>query len=397
MSTFDPNLENNSSSADITIGPAADLQVSQADSPDPLVAGQRLTYSLRVDNLGPEIAEGVALIDTLPAGVVFDAATPSQGSCSEEAGVVTCNLGNIANTGFANVVIEVIPGLPGSSLSNHASVAALSPADSDPANNDSIEYSYVIANCRPILYASKHIGKDDPSTLFTIDPITAEASMIGDIGFERVGALDIDPHSGRLYGTGERTDGSDTPVLLSIDMVTGKGSEIGPMEILKPIGDISFRNSDSVLYTFGSYADVHTVNTISGEVTLLGTALTVPESGNSLTFSPADQLYNAGVKLYTVNQATGLASHLSDLTFSLAAEEYQRLPGMDFDPSTSRYYVIVKDGFPPDYKTYLGTLEVGSGMVTIIGQTQNGLDGLAVQCLVIEDGIFADSFEDPDE
>ena len=41
----------------------------------------------------------MTVTDTLPAGVMFDSATPSQGSCSEASGTVTCALGTVANGG----------------------------------------------------------------------------------------------------------------------------------------------------------------------------------------------------------------------------------------------------------------------------------------------------------
>ena len=45
---------------------SADLTVSKVDSPDPVVVGKRLTYTITVTNLGPDTATGVALTDDLP-------------------------------------------------------------------------------------------------------------------------------------------------------------------------------------------------------------------------------------------------------------------------------------------------------------------------------------------
>ena len=87
--------------------PAADLSLTKTDSPDPVLAGELLTYTLTVHNAGPRSATGVTLTDTLPAGVTFDSATPSQGSCSEASGTVTCALGTIANGADASVEIKV--------------------------------------------------------------------------------------------------------------------------------------------------------------------------------------------------------------------------------------------------------------------------------------------------
>ena len=93
----DPSPGNNSASATTTVTPVADLSLTKSDSPDPVLAGELLTYTLTAHNAGPSSASGVELIDTLPAGVTFDSATPTQGSCSEASGTVTCALGTIAD------------------------------------------------------------------------------------------------------------------------------------------------------------------------------------------------------------------------------------------------------------------------------------------------------------
>ena len=88
---------------------AADLSLSKTDSPDPVPAGELLTYTLTVHNSGPQDATGVSLSDTLPVGVTFESATPTQGSCSEDGGTVSCTLGTLADEASASVEIDVTP------------------------------------------------------------------------------------------------------------------------------------------------------------------------------------------------------------------------------------------------------------------------------------------------
>ncbi|HEV8384392.1 MAG TPA: choice-of-anchor Q domain-containing protein, partial [Candidatus Acidoferrales bacterium] len=84
----DPTSGNNSATASTTVNPSADLSVTKTDSPDPVNAGANLTYTVTVSNAGPSAAPAT-LTDTLPAGVTFVSATPSNaptGTCSQAAG-----------------------------------------------------------------------------------------------------------------------------------------------------------------------------------------------------------------------------------------------------------------------------------------------------------------------
>ena len=84
---------------------AADLVIVKTDSPDPVGLGQNLSYTLLITNTGPGAATGVVVADTLPAGVTYVSATPSQGTCSQSSGVVSCNLNSLANGASATVTV----------------------------------------------------------------------------------------------------------------------------------------------------------------------------------------------------------------------------------------------------------------------------------------------------
>ena len=101
-----------------------DLSVTKSDSPDPVRAGDTLSYTISVKHNGPATSDatGVTVTDTLPAGVSYVSATPSQGSCSQSSGVVTCTLGTLANGATATIDLKVVP--PAAAASPMSSTSA---------------------------------------------------------------------------------------------------------------------------------------------------------------------------------------------------------------------------------------------------------------------------------
>jgi uncharacterized repeat protein (TIGR01451 family) len=120
---FDPTPADNSDSEDTTVLPVADLSISKSDAPDPVLVGETLVYGLTVRNDGPDAATGVMVTDTLPANVTFVSATPSQGSCTQAGGTVTCALGSVATGATATVEIRVTPQAKGT-ITNTATVTS---------------------------------------------------------------------------------------------------------------------------------------------------------------------------------------------------------------------------------------------------------------------------------
>jgi uncharacterized repeat protein (TIGR01451 family) len=130
----DPNSADNSSTAETTVIPKADLSITKSDSHDPAVAGTQLVYTVTVHNQGPYDAVGVEVVDNLPTGVSL----ASTSGCDEDpTGVPTCTLGPIPNLGSAEftVTVDVEPWTLGT-ITNEAEAVAdpdqlheLEPAD----------------------------------------------------------------------------------------------------------------------------------------------------------------------------------------------------------------------------------------------------------------------------
>ena len=113
-----------------------DLSITSADFPDPVAVGANLTYTLNVANVGPSPAASVLVTNFLPPGVSFISANSSQGSCTQSAGIVSCNLGTVPGGTNATVSIVVVPNAAGI-LTNTATVTR-SEADPYLGNNTAI-------------------------------------------------------------------------------------------------------------------------------------------------------------------------------------------------------------------------------------------------------------------
>ncbi|HET6771355.1 MAG TPA: right-handed parallel beta-helix repeat-containing protein, partial [Actinomycetota bacterium] len=120
---------------------AADLALTKTDPPGRAPTGRDMTYTLTVNNLGPDAAAGVTIVDQLPPSVTFVSATPTQGTCQDSGGTVTCNLGTISNGAIATVAIVVKPTVPGT-ITNTASVGS-STHDPNEGNNADSEVTSV--------------------------------------------------------------------------------------------------------------------------------------------------------------------------------------------------------------------------------------------------------------
>lgn len=148
--TADSNNANDLATTATTVNGSADLSIDKSDSPDPVVAGSNLTYTMRVSNAGPSVATSVQVSDTLPLEVDFLSAVISHGSgtCEALAGsptVVNCSVGTIAVGDYVDVIIQVQVKADTPEDTELLNSATVSSATDDPneANNTDTETTTV--------------------------------------------------------------------------------------------------------------------------------------------------------------------------------------------------------------------------------------------------------------
>jgi uncharacterized repeat protein (TIGR01451 family) len=187
--TFDNYTANNTASKATTVDTQADLSILKSDSPDPVLIGDDLTYTLTVTNNGPSNnTGGYHVSDTLPLGLTFktagsSAACAKTGTSGTGQDILSCT----NTTGLAagahvdyTVVAHVEPSFTdGQSISNTASVT--SDGTSDVAGNNSSTASTTV-NKRSVtlVYTGATAGAySDPANLAATLTDTKTGQPIG--------------------------------------------------------------------------------------------------------------------------------------------------------------------------------------------------------------------------
>ncbi len=95
VSSTTPNNEPEPATADIEVDTIADLEVvSKTSAPEPVLAGDDVTYTVTMRNNGPSVARNAVFSDTIPAGLTVDESS-QPASCSVAADTLTCALGDL--------------------------------------------------------------------------------------------------------------------------------------------------------------------------------------------------------------------------------------------------------------------------------------------------------------
>lgn len=111
----------------------ADLALGMTASSLSLTIGDIITYSLQVDNKGPEISTGPVMTTFLSIELGFVSASTNDGTCRETDGETICQLDDLEPDESAEVEIVAVAERAGAAV--HTAVVTGNETDPNPDNN----------------------------------------------------------------------------------------------------------------------------------------------------------------------------------------------------------------------------------------------------------------------
>ncbi len=383
-----------------------DLALSQSDTPDPVNVVSNLAYTLTAANNGPDDATGVSVIDTLPAGVVFQSASATQGNCSEAAGVVTCLLGDLASGSNATINIALTAPVSIGTITNSANISG---NETDPiAGNNTSDENTVVQNLNvnQLCYlVADSGGGNGGNDLFTridtadFDPATNETNIGSGTGTNTIEAIAFNSATGIVYaadagrlGTISTVSGVFQPLPQAFGTGGGSAGNIGFTDVDGLAYDATTgvlygshrRSSADILFQIDMTTGAHVPNAFGAGVDyvviqpVLGYTL-VDDLAVDPTTGTLYASINAGGstdRLITVNKATGATSDVALITVP-------DIEGLGTDVSGQLWGTSGTQGILYEIDKFTG---VGSNGRTI----NNGSDYEAVDCFALSPTIIAD-------
>lgn len=211
-------------------------------------------------------------------------------------------------------------------------------------------------------------GGNTVANLYTINPTTGAATVVGPIGYAVTG-MAYNAAAGIMYGSTTSLSPNCARCLITINLTTGAGTLIGPMGLGNAAADIAW--SGSVLYGWSEDTDdLVTINTTTGTATVVGEA-GISTAGDGMDFVGGvlyAALQSASSPIYTVNLTTGVPTPGSTLT-----GDGDQISGATTQTSSGLLFATQTQSPSP-----LLTINPVTGVVTNIGSTGvNRMDAIA--------------------
>ncbi len=132
-----------------TMSTSHSLDVNKMVSPTPVQAGTLLTYSIKYNVYGNEVAPDLTLVDTLPQSVTFHNCSGGPG-CSYANGIVSWNLGDVLPLASGQVTLTV--NVSATLISGTILYNSVTLSDTSGVSVSDLRGTLVHRNCPPLCY-----------------------------------------------------------------------------------------------------------------------------------------------------------------------------------------------------------------------------------------------------
>jgi len=263
-SASDPNTTNNNSSASITVLPASDLGVTVTDSPDPVVGGSNVTYTITTTNNGPDTSPGSTVNITLSGGGTIVSTTGA--TCtSPTASTRQCTIGGLGNGG-SNIITMVVTAPSSGPIS--VSATSVYAGDTFPSNDTGSQSTTVTGTP-----ADMTVTKSGPGSASSGGSVTYTLTVKNLGGTAASNVVVTDPTPSGLTLTGV-TSGSCSSFPCNIGTVNGgQVITITASYNVNPSGPGTVTNTATV----SSTSDANNANNSSSVTTQIGCTTAVPQ------------------------------------------------------------------------------------------------------------------------
>jgi uncharacterized repeat protein (TIGR01451 family) len=252
---YDPDSQPNNQNSDeddqakVTISPqVADLSLAKATDRDAPNVGDNVTFTITLNNAGPDAATGVKVKDVLPAGFSYVSSTAAQGSYSPQSG--EWNVGTV--TPGTNTLLYIVGKVTSATAKiNDAEVIAADQFDPDstPGNGVATEDDQASITATPqiadlslgkvvdkpapnlgenitFVIGINNAGPDTATNVTVLDRLPAGVSYVSSSPSQGT----FDPTSGR-WTVGSVTKGTNVTLRI-VAKVTQLGAQINTTEIV---------------------------------------------------------------------------------------------------------------------------------------------------------------------
>ena len=340
--TIDPDSSNNTGTATTTVQTRADLAVTKSDSPDPVTAGNNLTYTINFVNNGPSDAQSVTVTDAVPAGTTFVSSTVTTGSGWGSTTPLPGGTGNVVfskstvaagETAVFTIVVKVNSSAASGSTITNSATAATATVDPTSGNNTGTATTTVQTS------ADLAVTKSDSP-----DPVTAGANLTYTINFVNNG-----PSDAQSVTVTDAVPANTTFVSATVTTGTGWSTNTsGPIVFSKS----SVAAGETAVFTMVVKVNSNTTTgtTISNSATAASTT-SDPTPGN-----------NTGSATTTVQVSADLAVTKSDSPDPvIASQNLTYTINFSNNGPSDAQTVTVTDAIPANTTFVSATVTTGSG------------------------------------